>query len=170
MSLPIETRARYPDHAMADIDPDRLIFIVVGVQLKAELGDRPLGYRVEVEVRKRLAELLPPPEPGKLPRLAPAVISDVFYLNHAEVQSRPAIAIGGPGMNMLSANLVEQLPTAMAIENVLVIQMDLELADLRCAVWGMDHLATVRAVETFIVKGYLDAFVNGVVAAEAKAP
>src|SRR5437762_2310551 len=99
---------------MADIDPDRLIFIVVGVQLKAELGDGPLAYRVEGEIRKRLTDVLPPPEPGELPRLAPVVISDVYYLNNAEVQSRPAIAIGGPGMNMLAANLVEQLPTAMA--------------------------------------------------------
>ena len=154
---------------MADIDSNRLILIVVGVQLKAELGDRPLAYRVEAEVRKRLTDLLPAPESGELPRLAPAVISDVYYLNNAEIQSRPAIAIGGPGMNMVSANLVEQLPTAVAIENDLVIQMDLDLADLRCAIWGMDHLATVRAVETFIVKGYVDAFVKGVVTAEAKA-
>ena len=54
---------------MADIDPDRLIWIVTGVQLKAELGDRPLAYRIEKEIRERLAKLLDPPEPGEQPLL-----------------------------------------------------------------------------------------------------
>jgi hypothetical protein len=67
-------------------------------------------------------------------------------------------------MNALSALLVDQLPTAVAIENTLVIQMDLEMKDRRCAVWGMDHLDTVRAVDLFIAKGYVDAFVRSAVA------
>ena len=58
---------------MPDIDPDRLIWIVTGVQLKAELGDRPLAYRVEQEIRDRLATLLEPPDAGEPPRLAPVV-------------------------------------------------------------------------------------------------
>ena len=148
---------------MPEIESDRLIPIVCGVQLKAELGDRPLAYRVEAEVRRRLEELLGKPVPGELPKLTPIVLSDVYYLNNEELQNRPAIAIGGPGVNLLAANLVEELPTALTIENVLVVQMDLELKDLRCSVWGMDHLSTVRAVETFIVKGYLDTFVKAVV-------
>jgi hypothetical protein len=148
---------------MPDIDPDRLIWIVTGVQLKAELGDRPLAYRVEQEIRSRLATLLPSAEPGEPPRLAPVVVSDVYYLNNDEAQKAPTISIGGPGMNALSASLVEQLPTPVAIENTLVVQMDLEMNDHRCAVWGMNHLDTVRAVDTFIAKGYLDTFIKGVV-------
>ena len=148
---------------MPDVDTERLIAIVTGIQLKAELGDRPLAYRVEQEVRDHLAAALPKSGPGELPRLAPAVVTDVFYLNNDEIQTRPTIAIGGPGMNALSATLVDELPTALAIENTLVIQMDLEMNDTRCAVWGMNHLDTVRAVETFIAKGYLDAFLKGVV-------
>lgn len=148
---------------MPDIDPDRLIWIVTGVQLKAELGDRPLAYRIERELRDRLAPLLNPPDPGEPPRLSPVVVSDVYYLNNADAQQGPTISIGGPGMNALSASLVEQLPTPVAIENTLVVQMDLDMNDLRCAVWGMNHLDTVRAVDTFIAKGYLDAFVKGVV-------
>lgn len=148
---------------MPDIDPERLIWIVTGVQLKAELGDRPLAYRIERELRDRLAVLLPPTEPGEPPRLSPVVVSDVYYLNSEDAQRGPTISIGGPGMNALSASLVEQLPTPVAIENTLVVQMDLDLDDLRCAVWGMNHLDTVRAVDTFIAKGYLDAFVKGVV-------
>jgi hypothetical protein len=63
--------------------------------------------------------------------------------------------------------LVDELPNALAIENTLVIQMDLEVNDQRCAVWGMNHLDTVRAVETFLAKGYLETFLNGVIAKAA---
>ena len=144
------------------MDTDRLICIVVGVQLRAELGDRPLAYQVERELRARLEAALGRPPEGEPPRLAPAVISDVLYLNSDELQARPAISVGGPGMNALSALLVDKLPTAVAIEETLVIQMVLDMEDQRCAVWGMNHLDTVRAVELFIGK-YLDGFVAGVV-------
>jgi hypothetical protein len=150
---------------MPEIDVDRLLCIVVGVQLRAELGDRPLAYRIEQEVRSRLDAALGKPAEGELPRLTPVVITDVYYLNNDALQSRPAISVGGPAMNALSAMLVDQLPTAVAIENTLVVQMDLEMKDLRCAVWGMDHLDTVRSIDLFISKGYLDTFVAGVVAA-----
>ena len=148
---------------MADVDTDRLIWIVTGVQLNAELGDRPLAYRVEKEVRRLLRAKLGRPPAGRPPRLAPVVVSDVFYLNNDAVQGRPVISVGGPGMNALSAMLVNDLPTAAAIENVLIVQMDLEMDDPRCAVWGMTHLDTVRAVELFLGKGYLETFVSGVV-------
>lgn len=149
---------------MAEIDTDRLIWIVVGIQLTAELGDRPLAYKVEAEVKRRLGEKLGAAPPNGPPRLAPVVVSDVFYLNSEEAQDRPAISIGGPGMNALAALLTDQLPTPVAIENTLVIQMDLELKDQRVSVWGMNHLDTVRAVDLFISKGYLDTFVDGVIA------
>src|SRR5688500_6323108 len=123
---------------MSDVDTDRLIAIVTGIQLKAELGDRPLAYRIEQAVREYLATTLPEREPGEPPRLAPAVVSDVFYLNTEAIQARPTISVGGPGMNAVSAMLVEKLPTAVAIENTLLIQMDLEGDDSRCAVWGMN--------------------------------
>jgi len=147
----------------AEIDIDRLVCIVVGVQLRAELGDRPLAYRVEQELRHRLDAALGKPPEGEPPRLSPVVITDVYYLNNEEMRTRPVISVGGPAMNALSAMLVDQLPTAVAIENTLVVQMDLELKDLRCAVWGMDHLDTVRAIDLFIAKGYLDQFVQGAV-------
>ena len=148
---------------MAEIDIDRLVCIVVGVQLRAELGDRPLAYRIERELRARLEATLGRPPEGEPPRLAPVVISDVYYLNNEPIQSRPAIAVGGPGMNALAAMLVDELPTAVAIENTLVVQIDLEMEDLRCAVWGMNHVDTVRAVDLFITKGYLDTFLTGVI-------
>ena len=157
---------------MPELDPDRLLWIVTGVQLNAELGDRPLAYRIEREVKARLTELLPAeadddgaadPDRPRQPRLAPVVVSDVYYLNSDDAQRGPTISVGGPGVNAVSASLAEQLPTPVAIENTLVVQMDLEVADVRCAVWGMNHLDTVRAVDLFIAKGYLETFVKGVV-------
>lgn len=157
---------------MSDVQIDRLIAIVTGIQLRAELGDRPLAYHVEREVREFLDAHLPERQPGELPQLAPVVVSDVFYLNSDALQTRPTIAIGGPGMNALTATLADELPTALAIDDTLVIQMSLDAtadADAdpqRCAVWGMNHLDTVRAVETFIAKGYLAGFLNDVMARE----
>jgi hypothetical protein len=147
---------------MAEIDTDRLIWIVTGIQLNAELGDRPLAYRIEQETRRRLEGLLSAPA-GEPPRLVPVVVSDVYYLNSDEAQSGPTISVGGPGMNAVSAALANQLPQAVTIENTLVVQMDLEMHDHRCAVWGMNHLDTVRAVDLFITKGYLETFVKGLI-------
>ena len=147
---------------MASVDTERLIWIVVGIQLNAELGDRPLAQRVAAEMRTRLAARYGKPPPGEPPRMTGVIITDVYYLNDADAQRRPAISIGGPGVNALSALLTDKLPTPVAIENTLVVQMDLDFKDQRCAVWGMTHLDTVRAVELFIAKGYLDLFLNGV--------
>ena len=151
---------------MPQVEIDRLLWIVVGIQLNAELGDRPLAYRVEEEVRTRLTTRLGKPQPGQPPRLAPVVITDVYYLNDADVQRRPAISVGGPGVNAVSALLTDKLPTPVAIENTLVVQMDLDFNDMRCAVWGMTHLDTVRAVDLFIAKGYLDMFLDAVIQRE----
>lgn len=149
---------------MPDIDPGRLLPIVTGVQLNAELGDRPLAYRLEAQVKTLIEQILGRSTPGGgPPRLAPVVVSDVYYLNSDPLQARPTLSVGGPGVNALSALLVNELPTVAAIENVLVVQMDLDMKDPRVAVWGMDHLDTVRAVELFASKGYLETFVRGAI-------
>jgi hypothetical protein len=151
---------------MADIDTDRLIAIVTGIQLKAELGDRPLAYRIEQAVREHLAAALPKPSPASC--RASRRPSSATSTTSTATSSRPArrSASAARGMNAVSATLVEKLPTAVAIENTLVIQMDLEGDDPRCAVWGMNHLDTVRAVETFLAKGYLETFLQGIIERE----
>jgi hypothetical protein len=150
---------------MPDIDTDRLIWIVTGVQLKAELGDRPLAYRIEAEARRLLKELLPPPtEDDPLPALAPCVITDIYYLNNDDLQDRPLISVGGPGVNAVANALLNDVPTAVAIEDSLLIQMDVEMNDLRCSIWGMDHVQTIQAVDLFLAKGYLETYIKGVVA------
>jgi hypothetical protein len=142
---------------MPDIDTDRLIWIVTGVTLTAEVGDRPLAHRLEQEINERLTAGPPLPPEMTLGRLWPVVISDVYYLNNEPIQHRPTISVGGPGVNMLSGTWAESLPTIAAMENELVVQMDPELKTLQVAIWGMTHLDTVRAVELFVTK-YLDRF------------
>jgi hypothetical protein len=150
---------------MADeIDTDRLIWIVVGVQLRAELGDRPLAYRIETEAKRLLKGMLPEvTEADPLPAVSPVVVSDVYFLNNEEIQGRPVISVGGPGVNAVSNLYVNEVPTAVAVEDSLLVQMDVEMKDVRCAVWGMDHLQTVQAVELFVAK-YLEIYLRGVVA------
>lgn len=130
---------------MAEIDVDRLLLIVVGAHLRAEIADRPLGYRLHEAVQNQLHQ-----HSGDTDwPLLPIVCTDVWVLNHDELQERPAIAIGGPGVNALSGYLYQRLPTALAIENQLVIQMDLGFDDHRVAIWGFDAGHTVSAVELF---------------------
>jgi hypothetical protein len=148
---------------MPEPDLDRLICIVAGVQLVAELGDRPLAYRIERLVRKQLTDHFGKHPKNQPPVLAPVVLSDAYYLNNDSLQLRPVISIGGPGVNALTALLLDQIPTVVAIEQTLVIQMDLDMKDPRCAIWGMTHLDTLRAVKLFIAKGYLQTFVKGVI-------
>lgn len=149
---------------MPEIDIERLVLIVTGVQLNAELGDRALAYKVKEEMTAILARIAPPGEDAA--SLVPVVVSDVYYLNSEPLQTRPVLSIGGPGVNALSAMLVDKLPTVVAIENVLVIQMDLEMSDPRATVWGMNHLDTVRAVELFVARNYLEVFVRGCLGGE----
>ncbi|MBN1344664.1 MAG: hypothetical protein JXQ73_18375 [Phycisphaerae bacterium] len=131
---------------------ERTVFVVTGATLRAETMDRPLAYRIKQIVDERLADL----EGWQC-----VVISDIWYLNNDSFTGLPTISVGGPGVNALSSYLFERLPTMLAIDNVLMIQMDPTMKDVRCAVWGMDHETTVEAVETFIEKGHLDRFLGG---------
>lgn len=131
---------------------DRSILIVAGVSLRAEMMNRPMAYRIADEIKKRL---------GSHSDWRPVVISDVLYLNNTQLAKCPTISIGGPGVNALSAVLFSELPSALTIDNVLTIQMDVQWADLRCCIWGMNHDQTVEALELFFKRGHLDHFLAG---------
>lgn len=87
------------------------------------------------------------------------VCSDVWYLNNEELQTLPVLSIGGPGVNALTANLGDKIPSAFVIEDELIVQVDLDFHDLSVVMWGMDHGATVRAVDAFFER-YLDAYLT----------
>jgi len=130
---------------MAEIETDKLLLIVVGAHLSAEASDRPLAYRLQETIQDRLHQITGSTEWP----VTPLTCTDVWYLNHDELQRRPAVSIGGPGVNALSAYLYQKLPTALAIEDQLVVQLDVEMTDLRCAVWGFDRRHTASALELF---------------------
>jgi hypothetical protein len=145
---------------MPEIDTDKLLLIVVGAHLGAEAADRPHAYALLEAVQDVLHR-----EIGSTDwPVTPLVCTDVWYLNNNELQKRPVVSIGGLGVNALSAYLYQKLPTALAVEDQLVIQLDVDMADLRCAVWGMDHRHTAAAVELF-QKKYLSEYLRAVLRA-----
>src|SRR5512146_2351094 len=118
---------------MEEIDLDNLVLIVTGSTLRAEDKDRPLANGLADEVRKRL----PPDSAWRC-----LVISDLHYINNEELHECPLICLGGPGVNHLAGILFRELPPALAVDRVLLIQMDVEMKDLRTCLWGMDHETT----------------------------
>ncbi|MFW5681451.1 MAG: hypothetical protein ACOC1G_00455 [Phycisphaeraceae bacterium] len=135
---------------------DDKIFIVVGVHLRAEVGDRPLAYELRDQIERwksEHAEVLTDP-------LEPVVLSDVWYLNQEDLQRRPTICIGGPGVNALSAFFAQQLPEDSEIdEQQVVIQIDPDFTDLRVCIWGTNHELTHQGVELF-AQQYLEGFLR----------
>lgn len=143
---------------MAEYDLDKMILVVVGTTIRAEDKDRPLANRLAATICDRL-----PADPA----WRCMVVSDVYYINNEDLQPCPTISFGGPGVNHLSRILFHELPSALAVDGVLLIQMDMEMKDHRVCIWGTNHETTVEALETFLEKGYLDRYLSGVLAADA---
>jgi hypothetical protein len=142
------------------MDVENLILIVTGAHLHAEVGDRPVAYALQ----NRLTEWLRREVPGEADRPQVVVCSDLWYLNNDPLRARPTISIGGPGVNALTAFLADKLPSAFAIENVLLVQADLEFTDCIACCWGAEPGATAAAVHAFEER-YLDAFMDAAVRA-----
>src|SRR5262245_36991313 len=136
-----------------ELDPARLLLVVVGAHLRAECGDRPLGYRLQSAISAWL-ERNPPDEP-----LRPIVCSDLWYLNAVELMRRPTIAVGRPQYNAVSAYLANRLPAVLVIDQRLQVQLDPEFVTLQACVWGADGPATAAGVELF-EKRYLEPFLR----------
>ncbi len=139
-----------------EIHTDRLILIVTGAHLRAEVTDRPIAYGLRKSMTDWLAAHGQPESPGH-PRVL--VCSDVWYLNNDPLRSRPTVSIGGPGVNALSAFLADKLPSAFAVEDVLLVQADPEFTEVIACCWGRDQRATSAAVEAFTQR-YLEAFMD----------
>ena len=127
------------------------VFLVTGSNLIGEQKDRPLAYFLKAQIDRYGGD-----DPGK----CGIVVSDLWYAAADEVRDCPVISVGGPGVNMLSQQFWDDLPVALAVDNVMVIQMDVALEDLRAGVWGMDHESTREAVQTLYEKGYLRRFLE----------
>ncbi|RMH27000.1 MAG: hypothetical protein D6693_06110 [Planctomycetota bacterium] len=136
------------------IDTDRLVLIVTGAHLRAESGDRPIAYRL----RDAILDWAARSAPGETP-FDTLVCSDVWWINNEELQTQPTISVGGPGVNALTAQLGEAVPAAFVIEDDLIVQVDLDFADPRAVVWGMNHAATLRAADAFVDR-YMDLYLS----------
>ena len=134
-------------------DTDTLLLIVVGAHLRAEQIDRPLAQalaeRIEGWQRQHV----------EADRLSPLVCSDLWYLNAAELLSRPTICLGRPGVNAATAYFANRLPTAFVLEQMYQVQLDLEFITMQACVWGVNADATASGLQVFEQR-YLDSFLR----------
>lgn len=141
--------------ADAPVEVDRLLLVVVGAHLRAEVSDRPLADRLVRQIRDWQAESLDDlDEP-----LLPLVCSDMWYLNEPSLLERPAIVIGEPGVNAASAYYASRLPRSVVMDNAWEIRMDPEFVDPRVALWG-EGPAQTEAVTDEFARRYLDAYLR----------
>jgi len=148
--------------APSGVDLDRVTLIVAGADLRAEIADRPLAYRLQ-RAMLDWRDIYDPnsDEPGT-PGARPfdvLVCSDVWYLGNPEMTQRPTISVGGPAVNALTAHLADKTPSAFVIDDELIVQLDLDFRDLRGCCWGKDRASTETAVGAFIDR-YLDQYMQ----------
>ena len=140
---------------MADDPSVKLLLIVTGSTLRAEDVDRPLAYYLKQQIEQIAPELDPPVGPFKV-----VVVADFRWLNDDPLQRLPTISVGGPGVNALAGQWVEEeLEFSLAVEKHYYIQMDPDLEDLRASVWGMDNPTTQIAASVFIER-FLERFLR----------
>ncbi|MCK4872524.1 MAG: hypothetical protein KAS72_07345 [Phycisphaerales bacterium] len=142
------------------LDLDRVVLLVVGAHLRAEVADRPIAYRLRDAILAWMEEACELDD-ETLPPVDVVVCTDVWWLNNNELRECPTISVGGPGINALSAYLGDKVPSAFVVDDSLIVQMDVELTDLLACVWGMNHEQTIAAADVFTER-YLDSFMRGV--------
>jgi len=151
-----------------DVDEVNAVLIVVGSHLRAEERDRPLAYGLKTRIehwREMHAEQLDVP-------LTPLVCTDLWYLNHTDLQRRPTICLGGPGVNALAAINANQgdggaatpgdAESQPAEEPRVTIMIDPDFTHLRVGVWGTDTELTAKGLELFCDR-YLDDYLRACV-------
>ncbi len=148
-----------------DVDACNAVLIVVGSHLRAEECDRPLAYGLRTRIehwRDMHASQLGVP-------LTPIVCCDLWYLNHAELQRRPTICLGGPSVNKLAEINVTQsaeeqgrLPEPSGGEPRVTIMIDPDFTHLRVGIWGTNTELTERGLQLFCDR-YLPAYLRACV-------
>lgn len=151
-----------------DVEEVNALLIVVGSHLRAEERDRPLAYGLKERIehwRDQHADQLDVP-------LTPLVCTDLWYLNHADLQRRPTICVGGPGVNALAAinanqsddddTSVEYEPETEPLEPRVTIMIDPDFTHLRVGVWGTDTSLTEKGIQLFCDR-YLDGYLRACV-------
>jgi hypothetical protein len=139
------------------VDAAAMLLIVVGAHLRAEIADRPLAYLLQ----KRIGRWVEEHRHQLDVAIHPIVCSDIWYLNQPQLQVRPTISVGGPGVNALSAFYAQKLANVLSEDDRMVIQLDLDFVDLRACAWGVDHQTTIQVAQVFMSR-FLDDFMRAV--------
>ena len=138
---------------MQQIDVKDTVLIVVGVDLNAEEKDRPIAYYLKSQIDQHARAAGKPYRQG-------LVITDALWLRDKIIQICPTVAIGGPGVNALAAQLVDKLPVAYGEENRFFIQMEDQVLNNKISIWGMNQATTKMGVDTFLSSGLLDKYLE----------
>jgi hypothetical protein len=134
---------------MATALPIRLVLIVTGSTLRAEEMDRPLGYFLKQRIEQSLREATATGRQG-LEDYIVRVVADFRWIHDEPLQSLPTISLGGPGVNALTHQWLEDVPVSLAFSERYFIQMDPDLSEARASIWGMDNATTQIAVSVFL--------------------
>lgn len=129
------------------------VMVVVGAHLYAEEHHRPIAYRLCGRLGVAAAG-----QDG-LDAVRPMVCTDLWWLNDPAMRDRPTISVGGPEVNALTAYLADKLPSAYAVDGLMMVQLDVEFGDPLVACWGRDTEQTEAAVDVFC-RRYLPGFLQ----------
>ena len=133
------------------IDRDETILVVTAADLDADSSDRQAATRLQEEIDRRGA--------GHPYRRA-VVVTDDAWFETMQFHGNPTLAVGGPGVNGVSGRFGAELPTVWSENERVIIQAEMSATSRRATLWGMDRAATAAAVDTFIVRGWLDEFLD----------
>ncbi len=125
------------------------VLVVVGHGILAEESDRPLAYELKQAVNART---------GGSEGRAAVVVTDVWLMNNELGEFFPAIAVGGPGVNGLTAEIYDELPVVFSRDQQVFVQVAAE--GKRAALWGMDEAGTREAADVFVGNGLLERFLD----------
>jgi hypothetical protein len=151
---------------MIEPDLNRLVLVVVGAHLRAELNERALAQQLrdvlEVAIHEKWDAESPLGEPESSDQPRVVVVTDLWRMQDADLAPLPQVSVGHPELNALSAFLVDKIPPAFVIDGELAVQFDAASPEAIAVCWGTDHRATGVAVAEF-TRRYLDAFADAVV-------
>lgn len=136
---------------MFDVHPDRLVLVVVGARLEAELRDRPIAH----DLARRLGDLFDSAVAGPPGTVLVTPVTDLWYLNQEPLRGQPVVSVGPPEHNALTAWLADKLPSVAAVDGEWVVQM----RDGAAACWGARSAATARAARV-LLDDWADDFVD----------
>lgn len=130
------------------LDYDETIVIITGSSASAEERDRPLAEELKARIDALGA--------GHAYRRAVLVTDQQFLMTMRDFHANPTIAIGGPGVNGVAAELAGVIPAVHNEGDRVIVQAELEGDAKRVACWGTDAAATARAVAIFVEDGHLE--------------